>query len=103
MTGSPQLTPEWESVNVPDLYFAGTLTQSRDFKRSTSAFIHGFRYGIRALHRILEQKYEDVPWPSRDLPADPAVVRMRCSTGSTARRRCGSSSGFMSDVVVLDG
>ena len=42
----PAQTPEWESVNVPDLYFAGTLMQVRDFKRSTGGFIHGFRYGI---------------------------------------------------------
>ena len=98
----PELTHEWESVNVPDLYFAGTLTQSRDFKKYTSAFIHGFRYGIRALTHILEQKYEDVRWPSRDLPADPAVV------ADAALARLNRTSAlwqfhFMSDVVLLDG
>ena len=33
--------------------------QVRDFKKSTSGFIHGFRYGVRALHRMLEQKYHE--------------------------------------------
>ncbi len=99
----PELTHEWESVNVPDLYFAGTLTQSRDFKKYTSAFIHGFRYGIRALTHILDQKYEHVPWPSRDLAADPAVL------ADTALARLNRTSAlwqqfhFMSDVVLLDG
>ncbi len=53
----PALTCEWGSVNVPDMYFAGTITQSRDFKKTTSGFIHGFRYNTRALYRMLEAKY----------------------------------------------
>ncbi|PSL55926.1 thioredoxin reductase [Saccharothrix carnea] len=66
----PDQTAAWESVNVPDLFFAGTITQARDFKKSTSGFIHGFRYGVRALHRILEHRYHGVPWPTRDLARD---------------------------------
>jgi isopentenyl diphosphate isomerase/L-lactate dehydrogenase-like FMN-dependent dehydrogenase/thioredoxin reductase len=99
----PELTHEWESANVPDLYFAGTLTQSRDFKKYTSAFIHGFRYGIRALTHILDQKYEHTPWPYRELLAEPEVV------ADTALARLNRTSAlwqqfhFMSDVVLLDG
>jgi thioredoxin reductase len=70
----PALTSEWESINVPDLYFAGTLTQSRDFKKYSSAFIKGFRYSIRALQRILDQKYEGVEWPRRELPPEPVAL-----------------------------
>ncbi len=57
----PLLTSEWESANVPDLYFAGTLMQSRDFKKKQSAFIHGFRYCVGMLARVLESKYEKAP------------------------------------------
>jgi hypothetical protein len=67
----PAQTSEWESTNIPDLYFAGTLTQVRDYKKSTSGFIHGFRYGVRALYHMLQRKYYGAPWPSRCLPADP--------------------------------
>ncbi|WP_327286813.1 NAD(P)-binding domain-containing protein [Streptomyces sp. NBC_01198] len=70
----PAQTDAWESVNIPDMYFAGTITQARDFKKSTSGFIHGFRYAVRALHRILEQRYHDVPWPRRELDGGPAAV-----------------------------
>lgn len=66
----PEQTPEWESVNVPDVYFAGTLTQSRDYRRATSGFIHGFRYGVRALSHILLDKYESTSWPSRPVEID---------------------------------
>jgi thioredoxin reductase len=70
----PDQTAAWESVNVPDLFFAGTITQARDFKKSTSGFIHGFRYGVRALHRILEHRYHGVAWPARDLSPTPEAV-----------------------------
>jgi thioredoxin reductase len=71
----PDQTAAWESANVPDLFFAGTITQARDFKKSTSGFIHGFRYGVLALHRILEHRYHGVAWPSRDLsPTSDAVA-----------------------------
>jgi thioredoxin reductase len=70
----PALTSQWESVDVPGLFFAGTLTQSRDFKKYSSAFIKGFRYSIRALHRMLDRRYEGVDWPHRELPAEPDTL-----------------------------
>lgn len=58
----PQLTPEYESVNVPGMYFCGTLAHGKDWKRAAGGFIHGFRYTARALHHILEVKYENGGW-----------------------------------------
>ncbi|MEU3731673.1 NAD(P)-binding domain-containing protein [Streptomyces sp. NPDC033538] len=63
----PELTPLSESVNVPGLYFAGTLMQGRDFRRATTGFIHGFRYMVRALHRGLRQRHHREPWPATEL------------------------------------
>ncbi|MER5268170.1 NAD(P)-binding domain-containing protein [Actinosynnema sp. NPDC002837] len=70
----PEQTPAFESTTVPGLYFAGTITQSRDFKKSTSGFIHGFRYGVRALHRILAARHHDTPWPSTALEPSPEAI-----------------------------
>ncbi|MFG3252520.1 FAD-dependent oxidoreductase [Streptomyces sp. NPDC048172] len=67
----PDLTPVSESVNVPGLYFAGTLMQGPDFKKSTTGFIHGFRYTVRALHRTLRQRHHGEPWPVTELGSDP--------------------------------
>jgi len=67
----PAQTPEWESTNIKHLYFAGTLMQMRDYKKSTAGFIHGFRYCVRALHHILERKYHGIGWPRRSFDADP--------------------------------
>ncbi|WAP59793.1 NAD(P)-binding domain-containing protein [Streptomyces sp. S465] len=69
-----ELTPAFESVNVPGLYFAGTLTQQRDFKKSTNGFIHGFRYAVRALSRILDERHHDRPWPHRPVATDPTAL-----------------------------
>jgi thioredoxin reductase len=96
----PAQTDAFESVNVPDLYFAGTLSQVRDFKKSTSGFIHGFRYGAKALHRILETRYHDTPWPARELPAtaqaaaDAVVARVNRSSALWQQ------FGFMSDALL---
>ncbi|MFF1461889.1 NAD(P)-binding domain-containing protein [Streptomyces sp. NPDC058330] len=59
----PALTPIGESVNVPGLYFAGTLMQGRHWKKATTGFIHGFRYSVRALHRALRQRHHGADWP----------------------------------------
>ena len=58
------MTPEYESVNVPGLFFAGQLAHGKDYRRSAGGFIHGFRYTARALFRILEARYNQAPWPS---------------------------------------
>jgi hypothetical protein len=98
----PRLTSAWESVNVPDLYFAGTLTQSRDFKHYTSAFIHGFRYGARALQRILDRRYEGVGWPERRLPADPGPLAGAALARVNRSSALWQQYGFLCDVIVMD-
>ncbi|MEU4540505.1 NAD(P)-binding domain-containing protein [Streptosporangium sp. NPDC023825] len=99
----PALTPAYESVNVPDLYFAGTVTQSRDFKRGTSGFIHGFRYGTRALHRVLENRYHGARWPGRELPADPEALAAAVLERVNRSSALWQQFGLLGDVVVLDG
>jgi hypothetical protein len=89
-------------VNVPGLYFAGTLMQGRDYQRHFSAFIHGFRYNVEALVRILLERYHDTPWPVREIAgaddlADAMADRMnRCSV-------LFQQPGFIADVVRVHG
>ncbi|WP_329103704.1 NAD(P)-binding domain-containing protein [Micromonospora sp. NBC_01699] len=67
----PATGPDWQSTNVPGLYFAGTIAQARDFKRASSAFIDGFRYNLRTLTRLLREAYGEEPLPYDVLPAEP--------------------------------
>jgi thioredoxin reductase len=70
----PKITSAYEAEGIPGLYVAGTLTQTRDFKHGTSGFIHGFRYGVRALRRILQLRYHQSPWPRVSLPGTPEAI-----------------------------
>jgi thioredoxin reductase/MFS family permease len=97
----PAQTAEWESVNIPGLYFAGTLMQVRDFKRSTGGFIHGFRYGVRTLHRMLEHRYHGVEWPHRQLPADPGVLAEAVLARVNRTSALWQQFGFLCDLVTL--
>jgi thioredoxin reductase len=98
----PAQTPEWESINVPDLYFAGALTQANDYQRHASAFVHGFRYNTRALFRMLETTYHHRDWPSREIEPTPeglveaALDRLNRGSGIWQQ------SGFLHDVIVVD-
>jgi len=97
----PAQTCEWESTNVPDLYFAGTLMQVRDYKKSTSGFIHGFRYGIRALYHMLQRKYHGAPWPHRHLPSDPEKVMDVVIARVNRTSGLWQLFGFLCDLVVV--
>ncbi|SHN05822.1 NAD(P)-binding domain-containing protein [Actinacidiphila paucisporea] len=99
----PAQTDAWESVNVPDLYFAGTITQVRDFKKSTSGFIHGFRYGVRALHRILGQRYHDTPWPRSEPAATPQAVADAVLQRINRTSALWQMFGFLCDALVVSG
>ncbi|BCL33316.1 NAD(P)-binding domain-containing protein [Streptomyces aurantiacus] len=99
----PEQTSAYESVNVPDLYIAGTLTQQRDFKKGTSGFIHGFRYGVRALHRITGARYHDAPWPARPLPAAPEAIADAVVARVNRSSALWQQFGVLGDVVAVDG
>lgn len=96
----PAQTSHWESPNVPDLYFAGTLMQVRDFKRSTTGFIHGFRYSVRALHHLLEKRYEGVPWPQMDLPAEPGSLMETVLARVNRSSALWQQFSFLCDLII---
>lgn len=97
----PRMSSQWESENVPGLFFAGAVMQYRDYKRFMSAFIHGFRYNIRALTRMLELRYHETPWPSRavrPLAEDVAQALLDRVNRSSA---IWQQPGFLGDIVEL--
>ena len=78
----PRMTHEYESVNVPGMYFAGTFSHGKDLKRGVTSVIKGFRYTARALTRILAQKYhgeDDFNTQEFCLPSQ-QVTKYRSST-----------------------
>jgi thioredoxin reductase len=99
----PDQTAAWESVNVKDLYFAGTITQMRDFKKTNSGFIHGYRYNVRALAKILETRYHDVSLAKETFPATAEEVQKRILRRLNSSSALWQQFGFLCDVVEVDG
>lgn len=98
----PRLDSTWQSTNVPGLYFAGTLMQSRDFKKTTSGFIHGFRYNVRALAQILELQHHGVPHPARELDATPTTLTAAVLDRVNRSSALWQQFGFLADILVPD-
>lgn len=98
----PAQTSEFQSTTVPGLYFAGTLMQVRDYKKSTGGFIHGFRYGVRALHRMLERKYHGVRWPHVRYDAGPAALSEAVIARVNRTSALWQEFAFLCDLIVVD-
>jgi thioredoxin reductase len=98
----PKLNSDWESSNVKNLYFAGNITHSRDFKKTTSGFIHGFRYNSRALYHILNYKNYNINFDGEVMSQDADVI------GDAIIRKINLTStlwqqfGFFGDLVVVN-
>lgn len=97
----PVQSTMWESKNVPDVYFAGTIMQYLDYKKYMSGFVHGFRYNARTLVHLLNEKYHGVPYPAERIDADLDVL-----VGCILDRVNESSSlwqqpGFLCDVFAF--
>lgn len=99
----PAMTAEWESEVAPGLFFAGTIMQCRDFKKTMSGFVHGFRYNVRCLTEFVVNRLTGQAFPHGVAPMDRAALSEllieRFSTGSGIFLQ----PSFLGDVVVLDG
>lgn len=98
----PAMTEEWESENVEGLFFAGTIMQSRDYRKTMSGFVHGFRHNVKCLAEFVAGRLQKTEYPSaRTLMEPNALTRMiidRISTCSGVFLQ----PGFLCDVIVMD-
>ena len=93
----------WES-SVPDLFFIGAAMANND-RKTTTGFIHGFRYNVRTVFNIVEERYHGVPLPSRTFPlateeqleAFVQAILTRISTTSALFQMF----GVLGDAVVI--
>ncbi|MEW7278392.1 NAD(P)-binding domain-containing protein [Aquimarina sp. 2201CG1-2-11] len=97
----PEQSNEWESTNISNMYFAGVLMHMRDFKKSTSGFIHGFRYNVKALHRILEFKNHQTPWPCDVLKMVPEHLMQMVIQRVNITSALWQQFGFLADLITI--
>ncbi|MEZ6090544.1 MAG: hypothetical protein R3C05_21495 [Pirellulaceae bacterium] len=92
----------WESPNIPNLYYAGTIMQIRDLKKTMSNVLHGFRFNIKSLYNIIAERHEGTPYPSHRLAisetqiADKIIDRVSSDAGLMHQ------PGFLCDCMVVD-
>jgi thioredoxin reductase len=100
----PLLSSSWEST-TPDLYYAGAAMEGRN-RRSPTGFIHGYRYTVRALFRMMEDRYEGVPTPNEEFDLKNAEDLQRVSEHMIKRISISSglyeAYGIMCDTLVFD-
>ncbi len=98
----PAQTSEWESANIPDLYYAGVLMAACDYKKTMSAFIHGFRHNVEALSNVLEVKYHGQEWPHETIPATPKALTDKVIDRVNRAPEMFLQPGFLCDVMVVN-
>ncbi|MRW90061.1 SidA/IucD/PvdA family monooxygenase [Duganella sp. FT80W] len=96
----PAQTSAFESRNVKDLYFAGTIMQERDFKKKQSGFVHGFRHNVEGLFNILESRYFGTPLPAEMLAAHPSKLAAAILARANRSPGIWQQTGFLCDVIV---
>ena len=96
----PKIRYDYQSSDHDHLYYAGVVTHSLDFRKSSGGFIHGFRYTAQALHRILEHRYHEREWPSTLVPwsglTNYLIKRMNEADGIY------QMFGQLVDVILID-
>ncbi|HEX2241472.1 MAG TPA: NAD(P)-binding domain-containing protein [Actinomycetota bacterium] len=101
----PALTPYWESVTVPGMYFAGTVSQGAAGLQkygipSTSAAVLGFRYNALVLARHLAEKYFGVTVERRVLVPHDVVAFLLGE--ATRAAELWNQQAYLARVVSFD-
>lgn len=97
----PNLTCEWESINQSNMFFVGTLMQMRDYKKTTSGFIHGFRYNVEAFAKLLAAKFHETPWPSKRLSLKAEEVSEHLLGRINGSSALWQQQSFLGDAAVV--
>jgi thioredoxin reductase len=99
----PAMTGEWESENVDGLFFAGTIMQSRDYKKTMSGFIHGFRHNVKCLAERIAGRLQKTSYPSAVTPLEPNALATTIVDRISTASGIFLQPGFLADVIHLDG
>lgn len=97
----PGVTAWYEGRGTPNMFVLGTAAHSRDYRMSAGGFVHGFRYTVRAVHKILEQRYHNIAWPATTLPISQlqSWILKRVNEASGPYQMF----GVLGDIILLRG
>ncbi|KAL7850585.1 hypothetical protein SRHO_G00199340 [Serrasalmus rhombeus] len=97
----PAVTAWYEGRGTSNLFILGTAAHSRDYRTSAGGFIHGFRYTVRAVHKVLEQRYHNNAWPATRLSTSQLLswILKRVNEASGPYQMF----GVLGDIILLQG
>jgi hypothetical protein len=101
----PAQTDFWESVTVPGIFFAGTITQgAAGLKKhgipANSGALHGYRYNARVLVREIAQRHFGVELERPLMPL--ADLRDHLLAEATRAPELWHQKAYLASVVSLD-
>ncbi|WP_238366319.1 NAD(P)-binding domain-containing protein [Mesobacterium pallidum] len=99
----PVMTAQWESESTPGLFFAGTIMQARDFKKTMSGFVHGFRHNVACLAQFVAGRVTGEAYPTTTLPTGTQELTTAIIDRLSTNAGLFLQPGFMTDAIVLDG
>jgi hypothetical protein len=98
----PAMTSAWESTNLPGVFYAGTIMQIRDLKKTMSSVLHGFRFNTACLFNLISERFLDKPWPRETFPAEAEVIAERITEQVSSAAGLMHQPGFLGDCLVVD-
>ncbi len=98
----PAMTSAWESTNLPGLFYAGTITQIRDLKKTMSSVLHGFRFNVSALFNLISERYMNVAWPADTFAATAENIADKITARVSSAAGLMHQPGFLGDCLVVD-
>ncbi len=99
----PLMSCEWESTKTDNLFYAGTITHSRDYRKTMSGFVHGFRHNVVCLAEFIDTRVTGRKYPSTALELDRSTVTKHIIDRISLSAGLFLQPGFLGDVIVLSG
>jgi thioredoxin reductase len=101
----PAQTEFWESVTVPGIFFAGTITQgAAGLKKhgipANSGALHGYRYNARVLVRELARRHFGIELERQ--PLDVGDLRDHLLAEATRAPELWHQKAYLASVVTID-
>lgn len=92
----PLLKPNFESKNINHLYFAGVISQEISYKKSSSAFIHGFRYLVKSMVKINTNNIQKIKINNQTELVNKILDRLNTSSALYQMFDC------LCDIVIVE-
>jgi len=103
-TRYPHLKSNWES-SVPNMFYLGTIMGTLD-RQASSPFIAGFRYNIRTLFNLIQERYNNVPYPTKVFEMknvdDLEAVALSLTERASVSAGLYGMFGVLCDVLVFE-